>query len=84
MNLTEVIEARNEIARAALNGDARYSHNAIGDERGDINAMETETGLPRIYKAQTTDDVAVYSDGTRHVLVMDANGPVSVEVTDAE
>lgn len=80
MNLTEVIEARNEIANAALNGDDRYSQNAIGDENGNINDMETETGLPRVYRAQTTDDVAVYSDGTRHVLVMDANGPVAVAI----
>ena len=80
MNTSEAISARNEIARLALNGDARYSHEAIGAPDGDINGMETEAGLPRVYRAESTSDVSVYSDGTRHVLVCDANGPIAIRL----
>ena len=80
MTTSEIITARNEIARAALNGDTRYSHEAIGAEDGDINEMETETGLPRVHRAESDSDVAVYSDGTRHILVGDANGPIAISL----
>ena len=81
MTTEQIIKARNEIARSALNGDSRYSHEAIGDERGNINDMETEAGLPRVYRAESTDDVAVYSDGETHVLVCDANGPIAIKIS---
>lgn len=77
---TEIITLRNEIARSALDGDSRYSHEAIGADDGDVNAMENETGLPLVHRAQSDSDVAVYSDGTSHVLVCDANGPVAITI----
>ena len=78
MTTSEIIAARNEIARAAINGDTRYSHEAIGADDGDINEMTAETGLPRVHRAESDSDVAVYSDGSRHVLVADANGPIAI------
>ena len=80
MTTSEIITARNEIARAAIDGDTRYSHEAIGAEDGDINDMEAETGLPRVHHAESDSDVAVYSDGTRHLLVADANGPIAISI----
>ena len=80
MNLQTVIELRNEIARDALNGDSRYSHAAIGAIDGDINAMEKETGLPLKHRAESDSDAAIYSDGDRHLLVVDANGPVVISI----
>ena len=78
MNTSEIIAARNEIANRALDGDTRYSHKAIGPDDGDINEMESFTGLPRVHYAENNSDVAVYSDGVRHVIVADANGPVAI------
>jgi hypothetical protein len=71
----------NEIARAALNGDIRYSHEAIGSEDGDINAMETEIVGRRIIRAANTSEVAVYArtNGSL-VIVADANGPVAISI----
>lgn len=71
----------NDIARAALDGDSRYSHEAIGSEDGDINAMESETGGRRIIHAGNTSEVAVYAkvDGSL-VIVADANGPVAISI----
>ena len=80
MSTEEIIESRNNIARLALDGDDRYSHEAIRDEYGDINDMETEISLPRVWRAQSDSDVAVYSDGTRHILVADANGPIAITI----
>lgn len=80
MTTTEIITRRNEIARAALDGDRRYSHEAIGADDGDINDMVAETGLPRVHCAESTSDVAVYSDGTRHAIVGDANGPIVIRL----
>lgn len=80
MSTQAVISSRNEIARAALNGDTRYSHEAIGADDGNINTMTAETGLPVVHRAESTSDVAVYSDGTRHVLVADANGPIAIRL----
>lgn len=80
MSTEEIIASRNNIARIALDGDDRYSHEAIGDEYGDINDMETETSLPRVWRAESDSDVAVYSDGTRHILVAEANGPIAITI----
>ena len=81
MSTTEIITARNEIANLALAGDARYSFDAIGKSNGDINSMADETGLPLVYRAHSNNDVAVYSDGEKHVLVCDANGPIAIRVS---
>jgi hypothetical protein len=70
----------NEIARAALNGDARYSHEAVGNEDGDINTMETEVGGRRIIRASSTSEVAVYDRNGALVIVADANGPVAITI----
>jgi hypothetical protein len=43
--------------------------------------MADETDLPLAYRATSTSDVAVYSDGERHVLVCDAHGPISIYVS---
>jgi hypothetical protein len=80
MTLAEIIDNRQTIARAALNGDSRYTHEAIGADYGNINSMETEAGLPLVHRAENDCDVAVYSDGTQHVLVADANGPIAIRV----
>lgn len=77
---TATVEARHAIARAALDGDPRYSHEAIGAEDGDINGMAAETGLPLVYRAESDSDVAVYSDGERWAMVADANGPVVIRL----
>lgn len=68
-----------QIARLALDGDARYSHEAIGADDGDINDMEAEAGGRRIIRAANDSEVAVYErpDGSL-VIVADANGPVSI------
>ncbi len=80
MTTAEIITARNEIARAAINGDTRYSHEAIGADDGNINEMSAEAGLPRVHRAESDSDVAVYSDGVRHILVADANGPIAISI----
>lgn len=81
MTSSEIISARNQIARAALDGDARYSHEAIGADDDDINDMEAQTGLTRVHRATSDNDVAVYSDGSRTVIVADANGPVAITIS---
>lgn len=70
----------NTIARAALDGDARYSHEAIGNEDGDINAMESEVGGRRIIRAANTSEVSVYERNGSLVIVADANGPVAITI----
>ena len=72
-------EIANGIARLALDGDDRYSHEAIGPVYGDINDMESETGGRRIIRAANDSEVAVYAreDGSL-VIVADANGPVAI------
>jgi len=80
MTTSEIISARNKIARYALNGDTRYSHEAIGKSDGDINSMETETGMTLVHRAYSDSDVAVYSDSESHVLVFDANAPIAIRV----
>ena len=80
MTTSEIISARNKIARDAFNGDTRYCHEAIGNLDGDINSMETETGLPLVHRADSDSDVAVYSDGETHVLVADARGPIAIRI----
>jgi hypothetical protein len=80
MNTSQIIAARHKIARAALNGDTRYDFEPIGANNGDINEMAKETGMARIYRAGHDNDVAVYSDGTRHMLVCDAHGPISISI----
>jgi hypothetical protein len=79
MNTSQIIDDRHKIARLALDGDTRYDFEPIGAD-GDINDMESETGMARVYRAYSTSDVAVYSDGTRHMLVCDANGPISISI----
>jgi hypothetical protein len=81
MTTSEIITARNEIANLALAGDTRYSFDPIGETDGDINDMADETDLTLVYRATSTSDVAVYSDGERHVLVCDAHGPISIYVS---
>ena len=80
MTTSEIIIARNEIANLALAGDTRYSFDPIGEAHGDINSMADKTDLPLVYRAYSNNDVAVYSDGEHHVLVCDANGPISIEI----
>jgi hypothetical protein len=80
MTTSEIISARNKIARYALNGDTRYCHEAIGKSDGDINSMEIETGMTLVHRAYSDSDVAVYSDSESHVLVFDANGPIAIRV----
>ena len=72
-------EIANGIARLALDGDTRYSHEAIGSEDGDINDMEVEARGRRIIRAENDGEVAVYirEDG-KPVIVADANGPVAI------
>ena len=77
---SEIITARHKIAKLALGGNARYSFDPIGDVDGDINSMATLAGLPLVYRAESDNDVAVYSNGTRHVLVCDAHGPVAIRL----
>ena len=76
--ITNVITARNRIARLALDGNVRYTHEAIGADDGNVNEMAELVGLPLIWSARATDDVAIYSDGTRWALVAYANGPVVI------
>ncbi len=80
MTTSELINARNEIARLALNGDNRYWHEAIGESDGDVNLMETEIDLPLVHRSLNTNDAAVYSDGNRHVLICYAHGPCAIEL----
>ena len=70
-----------QIARLALDGDTRYSHEAIGDQEADINDMGKETGGLRIIRATNDSEVAVYEreDGTL-VIVADANGPIAITI----
>ena len=72
-------ESANGIARLALDGDDRYSHEAIGNDDSNINGMESETGGRRIIRAENDGEVAVYirEDG-KPVIVADANGPVAI------
>jgi hypothetical protein len=79
MNILNVITDRSAIARLALDGDG-HSFDPIGGLRGDINEMEPEVGLPRVHRAYGDDDIAVYSDGTRHALVANANGPIIISI----
>ena len=78
MTTSQIIDERHKIARLALDGDTRYYFEAIGANYGDINSMAEETDLPLIYRAYSDDDVAVYSDGKKHVLVCDAHGPIAI------
>lgn len=80
INLSDIIARRNDIARSALDGDLRYSHEAIGEDDGSINEMDVDIGMPIQHRAENDNDVAVYSDGRRAVLVCDANGPVAIEI----
>ncbi len=80
MNTSQIIDERHKIARLALDGDTRYDFEPIGAKDGDINDMESETGMARVYRADHDNDVAVYSDGTRHMLVCEANGPISISI----
>lgn len=73
--------AANEIARAALDGDSRYRHEAIGAEDGDINDMAAEIGGRRIIRAENDSEVAVYVLASGElVIVADANGPVAITI----
>ena len=78
MKIKTIIDTRQHIARLALDGDSRYSHEAIGADDDNVNAMAELIALPLVHSSRTTDDVAVYSDGTRWALVADANGPVVI------
>ena len=78
MTTENAIASRNKIARAALNADPRYSFRPIGEMDDDVNDMEELTGLRLVHRITATCDVAVYSDGSRHMLVCDANGPISI------
>jgi hypothetical protein len=78
MNIKTVIDTRQRIARFALDGDSRYSHEAIGADDGDVNEMAELIALPLVHSARATDDVAVYSDGSAWALVANANGPVLI------
>jgi hypothetical protein len=78
MNIKTVIDTRQRIARLALDGDSRYSHEAIGADDGNVNEMAELIALPLVHSARATDDVAVYSDGNAWALVANANGPVLI------
>lgn len=78
MNIKTVIDTRQRIARLALDGDSRYSHEAIGADDGHVNEMAELIALPLVHSARATDDVAVYSDGSAWALVANANGPVLI------
>jgi len=78
MNIKTVIDTRQRIARFALDGDSRYSHEAIGADDGNVNEMAELIALPLVHSARATDDVAVYSDGNAWALVANANGPVLI------
>ena len=78
MNIQTIIDTRQRIARLALDGDSRYSHAAIGAEDGNINEMAELIALPLVHSARSTDDVAVYSDGSAWALVANAHGPVVI------
>ena len=80
MKAHEAIDSRNTIANLALSGDRRYIFDPIGAEDADINDMERETGMTLVHRAYSDSDVAVYSNGTRHALVCDANGPISIYI----
>lgn len=84
MHTNTAVESRNEIARAALDGDPRYSHEAVGAEDGDINGMAQEIGMPLVHRAASESDVAVYASDDRWVLVADANGPVAIRMAAAQ
>lgn len=81
MTTSEIIIARHDIVNLALAGDGRYNFDPIGEIGGDINSMANETDLPLVHQAYSDSDVAVYSDGKRHVLVCDANGLISIRVS---
>lgn len=76
MNMnTDPIESRSTVINDVLNtGD----FDVIGEETDDINEFSDMIGLPLVYKSQGDWDVAVYSDGSRHAWVADANGPIMV------
>ena len=78
MDITAIISQRNAIAAAALNADARYQHQAIGSDDGDINDMENETGMHIVHRAESDSDVAVYASDYQWMIVADANGPVAI------
>ena len=68
------------IVNLALNGDTRYSHEAIGDEGGDINEMGVQTGGVLVERTYRDTDIAIYDCGPRWALVADCNGPIVVWV----
>lgn len=68
----------NLIARLALDGDMRYSHEAVGADGGDINSMAAELGGELVYASRCDSDVAIYDVAGECVLVADANGPVAI------
>jgi len=78
MNIKTVIDTRQRIARLALDGDSRYSHEAIGADDGNVNEMAELIALPLVWSARADDEVAVYSDGKRWALVGNCNGPVVI------
>jgi len=79
INMTQT-EA-NQIARLALDGDTRYSHEAVGSDDGDINGMAADLGGALVSASHCDSDVAIYDVGGEAVIVADANGPIAIRAT---
>lgn len=70
-----------DIARAALAGDSRYNHEAIGAEDDDINGMQVDTGGRLVVRANNDSEVAVYERKNGSLaIVANANGPVEITI----
>jgi hypothetical protein len=76
--IDQIVSTRNHIAKLAIDGSRSYAMEAIGEENDDINNMESLTGMPRVHRATSDCDVAVYADGERWLIVADCNGPIAI------
>jgi hypothetical protein len=76
---------RHSIVRAALDGDATFTHEAIGEDDADVNSFSRELGLLLIHRSRATDEPAIYvaNDGSNEwAMVADCNGPIVIRLAD--
>ena len=80
MKITMTQAEAGKITRLALDGNTRYSHEAVGADDGNINEMADELGGELVTRAEEGDDVAVYLVDGDAVIVADCNGPVAIRL----
>lgn len=74
---------RHSIVRAALEGDALFSHEAIGEDDADVNSFGRELGMLLIHRSRQTDEPAIYvaNDGSSDwAIVADCHGPIVIRL----